>query len=102
MMAGTRTGFLGIVGTVFGKIENRYVSIPAHYYPYAHFTCPCSRRYDVTFMYIFYGGMQTGESVVAGTQSEKLCLFLCFDENTIMKLGSGDSVYIKHLNLEYP
>jgi hypothetical protein len=49
-------------------------------------------------MYIFYGGMQTGESLVAGPIGRTMSV-LCFDENTLISVSSGDTLPMKDLVL---
>jgi hypothetical protein len=65
MMASTRGGFMGIIGSVFGKIQNTMSSIQ---YIIIRMRTLMSRIMGVmmSFMLIFYTGMQTGESVVNG------------------------------------
>ena len=41
-----------------------------------------------SFVYVFYGGMQTGEAVVNGPVG-KVMSFLCFDENTKIRTFKG-------------
>ena len=65
MFSGVRGGFLGIVGSVFGKIQNlmsqtQYIIIRMRTL-IARIVATM-----VTFLYIFYAGMETGESVMAG------------------------------------
>ena len=65
MMSSTRSGFLGIVGSVFGKIQNTMSSIQ---YIIIRMRTLMSRIVGVmmSFMMIFYGGMETGQSVLNG------------------------------------
>lgn len=65
MMASTRGGFMGLFGSVFGKIQNTMSSIQ---YIIIRMRTLLSRIMGVmmSFMLIFYTGMQTGESVVNG------------------------------------
>ena len=65
MMSGTRGGFLGIVGSVFGKIQNLMSSVQ---YIIIRMRTLLSRIMGVmmSFMLIFYTGMETGEAVVNG------------------------------------
>lgn len=65
MMASTRNGFMGIIGSVFGKIQNTMSSIQ---YIIIRMRTLMSRIIGVmmSFMLIFYTGMQTGESVING------------------------------------
>jgi hypothetical protein len=65
MMASMRGGFMGIIGTVFGKIQNLMGSIQ---YTIIRMRTLLSRIMGVmlSFMLIFYTGMETGDSVVNG------------------------------------
>lgn len=65
MMASTRGGFMGIIGSVFGKIQNTMSSIQ---YIIIRMRTLLSRIMGVmmSFMLIFYTGMETGQSVVNG------------------------------------
>lgn len=97
MMSDTRTGFLGIVGTVFGKIEN-LMSQFQHIIIRMRTLMARIVGIMMSFMYIFYGGMQTGESVVAGPIGKTMSV-LCFDQDTLIKVNSGTTVYMKDLKL---
>lgn len=65
MMASTRGGFMGIIGSVFGKIQNTMSSIQ---YIIIRMRTLMSRIMGVmmSFMLIFYTGMETGQSVING------------------------------------
>ena len=65
MMASTRGGFLGIIGSVFGKIQNTMSSIQ---YIIIRMRTLMSRIMGImmSFMLIFYTGMETGQSVING------------------------------------
>lgn len=65
MMASTRGGFMGIIGSVFGKLQNTMSSIQ---YIIIRMRTLMSRIMGImmSFMLIFYTGMQTGESVMNG------------------------------------
>jgi hypothetical protein len=65
IMSSMRGGFLGIVGTVFGKIQNLMSTIQ---YIIIRMRTLLSRIMGVmiSFMLIFYTGMNTGESVLNG------------------------------------
>lgn len=65
MMSSTRGGFMGIIGSVFGKIQNTMSSIQ---YIIIRMRTLMSRIIGVmmSFMLIFYTGMETGQSVVNG------------------------------------
>jgi len=52
----------------------------------------------MAFVHIFTTGQQTGESVMNGPIGGTMN-FLCFDENTLIKNGSGQTVYMKNLKL---
>jgi len=95
MMSDTRTGFLGIVGTVFGKIEN-LMSQFQHIIIRMRTLLARVVGIMMSFMYIFYGGMQTGESVVAGPVGKTMSV-LCFDENTLIQVSSGLTLHMKDL-----
>jgi len=87
MMSDTRSGFLGIIGTVFGKIENLMSQFQ---YIIIRMRTLLARVVGImmSFMYIFYGGMQTGESVVAGPIGKTMSV-LCFDADTQMEMNDG-------------
>jgi hypothetical protein len=95
MMSDTRNGFLGIVGTVFGKIEN-LMSQFQHIIIRMRTLLARVVGIMMSFMYIFYGGMQTGESVVAGPIGKTMSV-LCFDENTPIRVSSGLILPMKDL-----
>lgn len=65
MMASTRGGFMGIIGSVFGKIQNTMSSIQ---YIIIRMRTLMSRIIGImmSFMLIFYTGMETGTSVMNG------------------------------------
>ena len=65
MMSDVRHGFLGIVGSVFGKIQNTMSSIQ---YIIIRMRTLMSRIVAVmmSFLLIFYTGMESGRSVVNG------------------------------------
>jgi hypothetical protein len=65
VMASTRGGFLGIIGSVFGKIQNTMSSIQ---YIIIRMRTLMSRIMGVmmSFMLIFYTGMESGVSVMNG------------------------------------
>lgn len=65
MMSSMRGGFMGLVGTVFGKIQNLMGSIQ---YTIIRMRTVLSRIMGImmSFMFIFYTGMETGESVNNG------------------------------------
>ena len=90
MMSDVRGGFLGIVGTVFGKIENLMSQFQ---YIIIRMRTLLARVVGImmSFMYIFYGGMQTGESVGAGPIG-KTVSFLCFDPLTELESYYGEKL----------
>lgn len=87
MFSGVRGGFLSIVGSVFGKIHNLMAQTQ---YTVIRMRTILSRVVGVMYslVYIFYGGMQTGESVVNGPVGGTM-RFLCFDENTKIETFEG-------------
>lgn len=97
MMAQTRTGFLGIVGTVFGKIENLMSQFQ---YIIIRMRTLMARLVGImmSFVYIFYAGEQTGQSLINGPVG-KTMNFLCFDDHTLIKTNSGKVVYMQNLKL---
>ena len=92
MMSDVRGGFLGIIGTVFGKIENLMSQFQ---YIIIRMRTLLARVVGImmSFMYIFYGGMQTGESVGAGPIG-KTVSFLCFDPATQIETFYGEKLMI--------
>ena len=95
MMSDVRGGFLGIIGSVFGKIEN-LMSQFQHIIIRMRTLLARVVGIMMSFMYIFYGGMQTGESVVAGPIGKTMSV-LCFDENTMIPISSGLVLPMKDL-----
>jgi hypothetical protein len=87
MMSGVRGGFLGIIGSVFGKIQN---VMSQTQYIVIRMRTLMSRVVAImfSFVYIFYGGMQSGQSLVNGPVG-KTMNFLCFDENTKIQTARG-------------
>lgn len=65
MMGSMRGGFMGIIGSVFGKIQNLMSSVQ---YIIIRMRTLLSRIMGVmmSFMLIFYTGMETGSSVMNG------------------------------------
>jgi len=65
MIGSMRGGFMGLVGGVFGKIQNLMSSIQ---YIIIRMRTLMSRIMGImmSFMYIFYTGMETGQSVMNG------------------------------------
>lgn len=97
MMSDVRGGFLGIISTVFGKIEN-LMSQFQHIIIRMRTLLARVTGVMMSFVYIFYGGMQTGESVVAGPIGKTMSV-LCFDEDTLVKINSGTTIFMKDLKL---
>jgi hypothetical protein len=97
MMAETRDGFLGIVGTVFGKIQNLMSQFQ---YIIIRMRTLMARLVGImmSFVYIFTTGSQTGSSVLNGPIGRTMN-FLCFDEDTLIKNGYGSMVYMRNLKL---
>lgn len=87
MFSGVRGGFLGIVGSVFGKIHNLMAQTQ---YTVIRMRTILSRVVGVMYslVYIFYGGMQSGASVVNGPVGGTM-RFLCFDEKTEIETFNG-------------
>lgn len=87
MFTSVRGGFLGIIGSVFGKIHNVMAQTQ---YIIIRMRTILGRIVGVmySFVYIFYGGMQTGQSLVNGPVGSVMS-FLCFDENTIVETFNG-------------
>jgi hypothetical protein len=90
MMSGVRGGFLGIIGSVFGKIQNLMSQFQ---YIIIRMRTLLSRIVGVmlSFIYVFYTGMNTGDSVMNGPIGETVS-FLCFDPDTMVVLKSNKSV----------
>lgn len=87
MMSGVRGGFLGIIGSVFGKIQN---VMGQTQYTVIRMRTLMSRIVGImfSFVYIFYGGMQSGQSLVNGPVGRTMSI-LCFDENTSIQTFNG-------------
>jgi len=87
MFSGVRGGFLGVVGSVFGKIQNLMSQTQ---YIIIRMRTLLGRVVGVmfSFIYIFYGGMQSGQSLVNGPVGSTMSI-LCFDENTRVQTFRG-------------
>jgi hypothetical protein len=87
MMSSVRGGFLGIIGSVFGKIQN---VMGQTQYTIIRMRTLMSRVVGImySFVYIFYGGMQSGESLANGPVGRTMSV-LCFDENTKIQTFEG-------------
>ena len=97
MMGSVRSGFLGIIGSVFGKIENLMSEFQ---YLIIRMRTLVSRLVGimVTFVAVFTTGGQTAESVMNGPIM-KVVSFLCFDSNTEIRTYLGKYKKITDLNL---
>ena len=87
MMSGVRGGFLGIIGSVFGKIQN---VMGQTQYTVIRMRTLMSRIVGImfSFVYIFYGGMQSGQSLANGPVGRTMSV-LCFDENVKIHTFEG-------------
>lgn len=94
MMSETRSGFLGIVGSVFGKIENLMSQFQ---YIIIRMRTLMGRVVGImmSFMYIFYGGMQTGQSVANGPVGKTMSV-LCFDQDTSLTCFNNHTIPMKN------
>lgn len=97
MIGDTRSGFLGIVGMVFGKIQNLMSQFQ---YIIIRMRTLMARVIGImmSFMYIFYGGMDTGKSVLNGPVGQTMN-FLCFDPDTILTLKNHSRVRMQNVPL---
>ena len=97
MMSSTRSGFLGIIGSVFGKIQNL---LSQFQYTIVRMRTLLSRIIGtmLSFVYIFYAGMETGTSVMNGPIG-KTVSFLCFDPETLVVLKEKKAIPMKYLNV---
>jgi hypothetical protein len=97
MTSSMRGGFLGIIGTVFGKIQNL---ISQFQYIIIRMRTLLSRIVGVmlSFIYVFYSGMETGSSVMNGPIGQTVS-FLCFDPETKVMLKSGQRIPMKSLKI---
>lgn len=95
MMSGVRGGFLGIIGSVFGKIQNL---VSQFQYIIIRMRTLLSRVVGVmlSFIYVFYAGMETGGSVMNGPIGQTVS-FLCFDPNTLVVLNNNTSVSMQNV-----
>jgi hypothetical protein len=87
MFSSVRGGMLGVVGSVFGKIHN---VMSQTQYIVIRMRTILARVVGVmySFVYIFYSGMQTGQSVVNGPVGSVMS-FLCFDEDVKVQTFEG-------------
>jgi len=97
MTSSVRGGFLGILGTVFGKIQNL---VSQFQYIIIRMRTLLSRIVGVmlSFIYVFYTGMETGGSVMAGPIGQTVS-FLCFAPGTPIMLKNGSKIAMKDLKL---
>ena len=97
MMSGVRGGFLGIIGTVFGKISNLMSQFQ---YTVIRMRTLLNRIVGVmmSFVYIFSTGMSTGTSIKNGPIGKTMGV-LCFQEDTIIQLNSGEKIAIKNARI---
>jgi hypothetical protein len=97
MMSTVRGGFLGIISSVFGKIENLMSQFQ---YIIIRMRTLMSRVVGImmTFVAIFTTGGETAGSVVNGPVMQTMS-FLCFDLNTKIKVASGKFKKIIDLEL---
>lgn len=97
MMSGVRGGFLGILGTVFGKIQNL---VSQFQYIIIRMRTLLSRIVGVmlSFIYVFYTGMETGTSVMNGPIGQTVS-FLCFDPETFIVLKSNIGIPMKNVKV---
>ena len=97
MMSGVRGGFLGIIGTVFGKISNLMSQFQ---YTVIRMRTLLSRIVGVmmSFVYIFSTGMDTGTSIKNGPIGRTMGV-LCFHENTPIQLKSGENILMKNARI---
>lgn len=98
MMSSVRGGFTGIIGTVFGKIQNLMSQFQ---YTTIRLRSVIGRITGVmmSFVMIFYTGMQTGESInngpIMGTMR-----FLCFSPTTLIKTNKArEYIPLKNIKL---
>ena len=82
MMGDMRGGFLGIVGSVFGKIQNLTSQIQ---YIMIRMRTLMSRVVGtmISFVYMFHTGMESGRSVMNGPIMSTMN-FLCFSPDTLI------------------
>jgi hypothetical protein len=97
MMSQTRTGFLGLASTVFGKIENLMSQIQ---YIIIRMRTLMARTVGImmSFVYIFTTGQQTGPAVMNGPIGKTMS-FLCFDPETPVELHNGKRLPMRSLML---
>lgn len=97
MMSGVRGGFLGIIGTVFGKISNL---ISQFQYTIIRMRTLLQRIIGVmmSFVYVFSTGMDTGTSIKNGPIGKTMGV-LCFHEDTIIQLKSGEPIAMKNARI---
>lgn len=97
MTSQTRSGFLGIVGTVFGKLQNTLAEVIILF---ARMRDIISRIIGVfvTLGYTGEGVAQTGESLMNGPIGQVISYF-CFHPDTPLRLANGSCVPISAVRL---
>lgn len=84
MSADVRNGFMGIIGSVFGKIQNLMSQFQ---YIIIRMRTLMGRIVGVMagFVYMFHGGMQTATSIQNGPIMKTMS-FLCFSSDTLIHM----------------
>jgi hypothetical protein len=98
MMGEMRGGFLGIVGSVFGKIQNLTSHIQ---YIMIRMRTLMSRIVGVmiSFVYMFFTGVASGESVNNGPIMRTIG-FLCFHPDTQISINEkNETVFIRNIKI---
>jgi hypothetical protein len=98
MMGEMRGGFLGIVGSVFGKIQNLTSHIQ---YIMIRMRTLMSRIVGVmiTFVYMFFTGVASGESVRNGPIMRTIG-FLCFHPDTLISTDNENQpVFLRNVKI---
>jgi hypothetical protein len=98
MMGEMREGFLGIVGSVFGKIQNLTSHIQ---YIMIRMRTLMSRIVGVmiTFVYMFFTGVASGQSVQNGPIMRTIG-FLCFDPDTLISTDKkNEHVFLNEIKI---
>ena len=97
MSADVRGGFLGIIGSVFGKIQNLMSQFQ---YIIIRMRTLMGRVVGVMmgFLYIFTGGMETGNSINNGPIMKTMS-FLCFAKDTPICLPNDRVALIQNISI---
>jgi hypothetical protein len=98
MMGEMRGGFLGIVGSVFGKIQNLTSHIQ---YIMIRMRTLMSRIVGVmiTFVYMFFTGVASGQSVQNGPIMRTIG-FLCFHPDTLISTDNEkEPVFLRNIKI---